>query len=259
MGERIQDFRARLTGGAPLIGTFVKTPSPIICEVLAQAALDVICLDAEHAPFGRMEIDSCVAALRAADQPSLVRVGSDTAVEIQWALDCGATGILVPHVTTEGQAAAIARAARFGEGGRGYSGSTRAAGFGSKGMRDHIDDSDAHVTVVVQIEDLAALDSAAAIAAVDGIDGIFIGRMDLAVAMGKDPSTPGVVDAVAAICAAGRKAGVAVGMFTPGIDEIPRWRAAGAGLFLLGSDQGFVLSGARQIAAAFHERSNEGR
>ena len=259
MGERIQNFRARLTGGAPLIGTFVKTPSPIICEVLAQAALDVICLDAEHAPFGPMEIDGCVAALRAADQPSLVRIGSDTAAEIQSALDCGATGILVPHVATVGQATAIARAARFGDGGRGYSGSTRAAGFGTRGMRDHIDDSNAHVTAIVQIEDLAALDSVAAIAAVEGIDGIFIGRMDLAVTMGKDPFAPGVVDAVAAICAAGRKAGIAVGMFTPGIDEIPRWRAAGASLFLLGSDQGFVLSGARQLAAPFHERSNKGR
>ena len=152
MGERIQNFRARLTGGAPLIGTFVKTPSPIICEVLAQAALDVICLDAEHAPFGRMEIDGCVAALRAADQASLVRIGSDTAAEIRCALDCGATGIMVPHVTTVGQAEAIARAARFSKGGRSYSGATRAAGFGTRDMRDHIADSDAHATVIVQID-----------------------------------------------------------------------------------------------------------
>jgi 2-keto-3-deoxy-L-rhamnonate aldolase RhmA len=258
MGERIQNFRARLRGGAPLIGTFIKTPSPIICEVLAQALLDVVCLDAEHAPFGRMEIDSCIAALRAADQPSLVRISTGTAADIRSALDCGATGILAPHVTSVDQARAIAVAARFGEGGRGYSGSTRAAGFGTRSLRDHIDDSDGHTTVIVQIEDLAALDSVAAIAAVDGIDGVFIGRTDLAVAMGKDPFAPEVVDAVAAICAAGRKAGVTVGMFTPSIDEVPRWRAAGASLFLLGSEQGFVLSGARQLAAAFHEHGNGG-
>ncbi|MGH8222287.1 MAG: HpcH/HpaI aldolase family protein, partial [Woeseiaceae bacterium] len=180
MGERILSFRTRLTGGASLIGTFVKTPSPIICEVLAQAQLDVICLDAEHAPFGRMETDGCIAALRASDQPSLVRIGAGTEAEIRCALDCGATGILAPHVTSADQAVTIARASRFGAGGRGFSGSTRAAGFGARSPREHIDDSNAHTAVIVQIEDPAALDSVAEIAAVKGIDGIFIGRMDLA-------------------------------------------------------------------------------
>lgn len=251
MGERIQTFRARLRSGNPLIGTFVKTPSPIICEVLSLASLDVICLDTEHAPFGRLEIDICIAALRAADQPSLVRIAADSAAEIRNALDCGATGILVPHVTSVDQAVAIVRATRYGEGGRGYSGSTRAAAFATKDMQDHLDDSRAHTTVVVQIEDLAALDSVAAIAAVDGVDCVFVGRADLAVAMSKDPFAPEVIDAVAAICAAGKSAGSAVGMFSPSLDDASRWRAAGASLFLLGSDQGFVLSGARQIAAAF--------
>lgn len=259
MGERIQTFRARLTGGDPLIGTFVKTPSPIICEVLALARLDAVCLDAEHAPFGRLEIDGCVAALRAADQPSLVRVTADTATDIRNALDSGATGILVPHVASVDQADAIVRAAHFGDGGRGYSGSTRAAAFTAKSMRDHLDDSRAQTAVIVQIEDLAALDSVAAIAAVDGVDCVFIGRIDLAVAMGKDPFDPEVVNAVAAICAAGRAAGTAVGMFSPSVDDLPRWRAAGANLFLLGSDQGFVLSGARQLAAAFDTRGNSKR
>ncbi len=250
MGERIRTFRARLRGGDPLIGTFIKTPSPIICEVLSLARLGVVCLDAEHAPFGRLELDGCIAALRAADQPSLVRIAAHSPADICNALDCGATGILVPHVTSADRAARIVHATRYGEGGRGYSGSTRAAGFSTKGMQDHLDDSAAHTTVIVQIEDLAALDAVAAIAAVEGVDCIFVGRADLAVAMNKDPLAPEVIDAIAAICAAGKSAGTAVGMYTPGIDDIPRWRAAGASLFLLGSDQGFVLSGARALAAA---------
>lgn len=256
MGERIQTFRARLRGADPLIGTFVKTPSPIICEVLALTGLDAICLDAEHAPFGRLQIDGCVAALRAADQPSLVRVSAGDAADIRNALDSGATGIVVPHVVSMEQAAAVVRAAHFGDGGRSYSGSTRAAAFTGKSMRDHLDDSRAQTAVIVQIEDLAALDAVAAIAAVDGVDCIFVGRTDLAVAMGKDPFDPEVVNAVAAICAATRAAGTAVGMFTPSVEDIPRWRAAGANLFLLGSDQGFVLSGARQLAAAFDTRGD---
>ena len=123
MGDRIQSFRTRLKDQLPLIGTFVKTPSPVICELLSHARLDVVCLDAEHAPFGRIEIDGCIAALRAADQPSLVRVSADTPADIRNALDAGATGILVPHVKSVEQAAAIVHASRYGEGGRGYSGS----------------------------------------------------------------------------------------------------------------------------------------
>jgi 2-keto-3-deoxy-L-rhamnonate aldolase RhmA len=251
MGERIRTFRARLKGGDPLVGTFIKTPSPIICEVLSLARLDVVCLDCEHAPFGRLEVDSCVAVLRAADQPSLVRVAADSAADIRNALDCGATGILVPHVRSADQALTIVRATRHGEGGRGYSGSTRAAGFTTRSMREHLDHSSAHTTVIVQIEDVAALASVTAIAATEGIDCIFAGRADLAVAMNKDPSAPEVIDAVATICAAGRSTGTAVGMFAPVIEEVPRWRAAGASLFLLGSDQSFVLSGARELAASF--------
>ncbi|MGQ0430029.1 MAG: HpcH/HpaI aldolase family protein [Gammaproteobacteria bacterium] len=259
MGERIASFRARLAAGAPLIGCFVKTPSPIVCEVLARAGLDVLCLDAEHAPFGRREIDGCLAVLCASDQPSLVRVATGTAAEIQDALDGGATGILVPHVTGAAQAASLARAARFGAGGRGYSGSTRAADYGVRDMTGYLDASDAQVTLIVQLEDLRALEAASAIAAVEGVDGIFVGRMDLAAALGKDPLAAEVIDAVAAACAAGRRANVAIGMFTPRHEEIPRWHAAGASLFLLDSDQGFVLAGARRLAAAFREHCGEDR
>jgi len=259
MGDRIQSFRTRLKDQVPVIGTFVKTPSPVVCELLSHARLDVICLDGEHAPFGRMEIDGCVAALRAADQPSLVRISADTAAEIRNALDAGATGILVPHVKSVDQAAAIVRASRYGEGGRGYSGSTRAADFAAKGMQAHLKDSAVQTTVIVQIEDLAALGPAAAIAAVEGVDCLFIGRADLAVAMGRDTSAPEVVDAVRGICAVAKSAGTAIGMFSPDIDELPQWRAAGVTLFLVGSDQEFVLSGARRLATSSGTRGTTGR
>jgi len=259
MGNRIQSFRTRLTDRVPVVGTFVKTPSPMLCELLSHAQLDLVCLDAEHAPFGRMEIDGCVAALRAADQPSLVRISADTAADIRNALDAGATGILVPHVKSVDQAAAIVRASRYGEGGRGYSGSTRAADFAAKGMQAHLRDSGAQTTVIVQIEDLAALRPAAAIAAVEGVDCVFIGRVDLSVAMGRDTSAPEVLDAVLGICAAVKSTGTAVGIYSPNVDEIPQWRAAGVSLFLIGSDQEFVLSGARQLALSPGARGDTGR
>lgn len=250
MGKNCSKFRNRLIGGETIVGTFMKTPSPIVAEVLGLSNLDAFCIDTEHAPFGRLELDHCIAAFRAADRPSIVRTPSGSSTDIRNALDSGATGILVPHVTTAEQASQIVAAAHFGEGGRGFAGSTRAADFTTKRMPQHLADSREQTTVIVQIEDLAALDHVADIAAVDGVDAIFIGRIDLAVAMGKSPIDGSVVSAVQDICAEAAGVGTTIGMFTPDLEEIPSWRDAGASLFLLDSDQGMILAGADRLAKA---------
>lgn len=247
MGKHCENFRDRLIGGETLVGTFLKTPSSIMAEVLALSDLDVFCVDTEHAPFGRLELDLCTSAFRLADRPSIVRIADDSPREIRNALDSGATGILVPHVTHAEQAAAIVKAAHFGEGGRGFAGSTRASNFTRKRMPEHLADSANQTTVIVQIEDLAALANVAEIAAVDGVDAIFIGRIDLAVAMGKSPMDDEVISAVQQICDDARGVGTTVGMFTPDNAEIPTWNDTGVSLYLLSSDQSMVLAGANAL------------
>lgn len=246
-GPRHDAFRAHLRSREFTIGTFLKTPSSIVTEVVGLSDLDVVCFDAEHAPFGRLETDRCIAAARAADMPSLVRVAGHSPHDIRNALDSGATGVLVPHVCTAEQADQLVRASRFGEGGRGYAGSPRAAGYGTKPMAQHREDSVRQTTLIVQIEDIAALDHVEAIANTD-VDALFIGRADLAVAMDKPVNDAAVIDTVAQICRTAAAAGKAVGMFTPRLDELPDWRAMGASLFLLGSDHGFLLQGANALA-----------
>ena len=248
MRKNTSEFRERLRSGEPLIGTFIKTPSPIVAEILGLSNLDVVVIDCEHAPIGRTELDLCIAALRAADKPCLVRVADDSPTEIRNALDSGATGIVVPHVATAEHAARVVKAAHFGDGGRGYAGSPRAAGYATKAMADHLADSRAETIVVVQIEDIAALPNVAAIAAVDGVDCLFVGRVDLAVAMGKGVSDTVVVDAVRAVCADARNADPAIGLFTPNLDELPDWIDEGASLFLLNSDQSMLLDSANALA-----------
>lgn len=248
MSTKCAMFRSRLIAGEPLIGTFIKTPSPIVAEVMGLSNLDVFCIDTEHAPFGRLDLDLCIAAFRAADRPSLVRVADDSPSEIRNALDSGATGIVVPHVTTAEQAARIVKAATFGEGGRGFAGSTRAANFTRKRMPDHINDSAQQTSVIVQIEDLAALENVSEISAVPGVDAIFIGRIDLAVAMSKSPMDTEVIDAVRRICSEAAEVDTTVGMFTPDESEIPDWNKRGVSLYLLGSDQSMMLAGADTLA-----------
>ena len=115
-------------------------------------------------------------------------------------------------------------------------------------MANHLSDSRSQTTVIVQIEDLAALPNVREIASVAGIDAIFIGRIDLAVAMNKMPADTAVVDAVRTVCAETTAGGTAVGMFTADLGEIPMWREAGSSLFLLGSDHSFMLAGANELA-----------
>lgn len=246
-------FRQRLINGDLLVGTWVKTPSPIVCEVLGKSDLDALCLDAEHAPFGRLELDACISATRAADMAALVRVPSADPPEISNALDSGASGVIVPHVGSVADAEAICVSCLYGPGGRGFSGSARAAEFGGVSIPDQIRKSTAETAIIAQIEDVEALNVIDDIAAVDRVDCLFIGRIDLTVALGKsDPNDPGVVEAVDTICAAGRKSGKAVGMYVSDVKEAKRWTEKGASVFLLSSDHAFLAAGARKLVSALH-------
>ena len=246
-------LKTRLARREPLIGTFIKTPSPMLCEVLGKTRMDVVCLDAEHSPFDRLQLDQCLHALRAESMPALVRLPGAAPEHLLNALDCGATGVVIPHVTSPEMAAGVARAAHFGPGGRGYAGSTRAAGYTTRPMARHLSDSAASTVVVAQIEDLEALEAIDDIAAVEGIDCLFVGRIDLTVALGADsPNAPEVLAAVERICRAGSEAGRPVGMFVGDEAEVPRWREQGASLFLLSSDHGLLLQGAAGLVERFH-------
>lgn len=243
-------LKQRLAAGELIVGTFVKTPSPIIVEVLALSALDCLCLDAEHAPFDRIAIDGCAMAARAGGKDLLVRVPVATPEHILNALDCGATGVVAPHVRSAHEARDLVRMAHYGAGGRGYAGSSRAAGYTTSSMANHLERS-ARTIVIAQIEDPESIEDIEAIAAVDGIDALFVGRVDLTVAYGAaSQDDPRVVAAVERVCAAGRAQGRPVGMFLARTSDIPLWREKGASLFLLGSDHGFMLAGAAALMAA---------
>ncbi len=242
------NFKARLADGEMLVGTFVKTPSPIIVEVLSATALDCLCLDAEHAPFDRGMLDLCILAARAAAKDVLVRISSAAPEHILNALDCGATGVVVPHVRSAEEAEAAVRASHYGAGGRGYAGSSRAAGYTSISMAAHLAASAARSVVVLQIEDPEAIEDIEEIAKVPGVDALFVGRADLTVAYGADSQDASrVVTAVEKVCEAGLRHGRKVGMFLARVEDVPAWRARGANLFLLGSDHGFLLSGAADL------------
>jgi 2-keto-3-deoxy-L-rhamnonate aldolase RhmA len=240
-------FKARLAAGELVIGCFVKTPHPVVVEVLGLSELDCLVLDAEHAPFDRATLDVAILAARAAGMPVLVRPPTATPEHILNALDLGASGVLLPHLRSAAEAKAAVRACFHGPGGRGYAGSSRAAGYTARGMAGVRADA-RDVVVIAQIEDVEALAEIDAIAAVEGIDALFIGRADLTVALGAENSDePVVIEAVRAICRAGAKAGRTTGMFLARNSDVGDWRKQGVSLFLLSSDHDFLLKGAAAL------------
>lgn len=242
-GERL---KARLAARELLLGTFLKTPHPAVVEVLGAAGLDFLVLDGEHAPFDRAATDACLLAGRAVGCPLLVRVPAGDAATILGVLDGGAAGVMVPHVTSAGQAAALAAAVRYGPGGRGFAATTRAAGYGRRGIAEHLRRTPGEVSLICQIEDPEALDHVAAIAATEGVDGIFVGRADLAVGLGEAAMGAGRVAGLAAgILAA---TGAATGLYCAPGEDIAPWVGHGASFVVAGSDHAFLQQGAGALA-----------
>lgn len=247
-----EDFRRRLRAREHVLGTFVKTPTTHAIEILGLLGYDFVVIDQEHAPIDRWQIDTMVLAARASNVAGIVRVGDPGDANILSVLDCGAAGILVPHVDSAAKARDIAAACRYRGGRRGFANTTRAGGFGEASFADHIQAQDRRVVCTAMIEDLSALERLDEIAAVEGIDAWFVGRGDLTAALGAPSMTsPETRKVVEPIMAAARKAGIPVIMLSPDRADAKAMAELGASAFMVSSDHGFLKQAARQALAEF--------
>jgi 2-keto-3-deoxy-L-rhamnonate aldolase RhmA len=244
-------FRRAVRERTPLVGTFIKTASHQIPEILGHAGLDFGVIDAEHAPFGLGEIDRMVLGGLAAGLPCLVRVPDRSSTPMAQCLDLGAAGVLVPHVATAGDAQAAAASVRFSFGQRGFSPSPRAGLYGAYPQRDYADKADQASSLWCQIEDASALDALDSIAAIEAIDCLFIGPADLGRALKAEPGDPILKAAINRVAEAGMRHQRAVGIHVSRPADIAELRALGISVFTVGSDQSLLLSGAREIAGIF--------
>lgn len=238
--SRRADFRSRLRAGQPLIGTFIRTPASVIVEIAADTGLDFAVLDAEHAPFDLQVLDQCLMAGLLKDFPLLVRIPALDHATIGSVLDMGASGIVVPHIRNADDARRAVDAAIYNGGSRGISGSHRAAGYGRADLAEWAREADAATVIIGQLEDADALDEIGAIAAIDRVDCLFVGRADLMLSLGEtDPHSDRVNAAVAVFAKAAHAAGRSLGTFVAP-DQITAHFQSGFSLLTAGTDQSLL-------------------
>lgn len=213
MSLPVNGFKRALKAGRSQIGIWNTIPGPVVAELLAGAGFDWLLLDTEHALTDVPDILGLLQAVAGYPVSALVRPAANDTVLIKRLLDHGAQTLLIPYVQSAEEAEAAVRAMRYAPRGvRGVSGMTRASRYGA--ITDYVQRAEEELCLLVQVETAVALERLEEIAAVDGVDGLFIGPSDLAASMGfpGQPGHPAVVaaieDAIRRIVATGKAAGI---------------------------------------------------
>ncbi|GAA3706691.1 HpcH/HpaI aldolase family protein [Streptomyces tremellae] len=237
----------------PLAGMWVCSGSPLVAEICAGGGVDWLLVDMEHAPNGLASVLGQLQAVAAYPVDAVVRVPSDDPVVIKQVLDLGARTILVPMVSSAEQAREVVAAAHYPPRGRRGVGSALSRSARWNRVGDYLAEASSYVSVLVQVETAEAVANASGIAAVDGVDGVFVGPSDLAASMGllgqqTHPDVEAAVrGALADIRAAGTPAGV--NAFDPAYADA--YAAAGASFVLVGADVTVLARASESFAARF--------
>ncbi|MDX6525702.1 MAG: 4-hydroxy-2-oxoheptanedioate aldolase [Gaiellales bacterium] len=242
----------RVARGESLVGTFVSTPSLATSEVLAACGFDVLVADAEHSPLSSADVQTIIAGADLGGVPALVRLSDDSATSIQYALDAGAAGVIVPRVHTAAQTAAVVAAATYPPRGVRGAGGGRASLYGLD-RPVSMEEALAETLIAVQIESAEAVANLDAILAVEHLSMVFVGPNDLWHSLGRPPEEElrRVIDDVLVRAHA---AGVRTGILASTPELVDRYRRAGVSLLLTGTDVALLADGARALIAALAPR-----
>jgi len=232
-----------------VVGTWLSIPDVAVVEILAQAGFDYLLIDGEHAPIDPSRLAPLVIAAERRQCPVIYRVRVNSADLIKMALDVGVAGIMVPMVETPEEAAAAVAAAKYPPDGRRGIGPWRASNY-YRDFTTYLSTANASTAVVLQIESAAAVDHAERIAAVPGVDALFVGPADLSGSMGIEVGKldPRLIDALKRVVAAGRNSGCGLGIDAASNERLETFAAMGFRLFTFGVDTDYLASGSQGAA-----------
>jgi 2-keto-3-deoxy-L-rhamnonate aldolase RhmA len=245
-------FRSRLRAGETLIGAFVNLDSSLTTEIMGWAGFDWLVLDLEHGAADEAKLLPQLQALTGTGTAVLVRVEAIDLPRFMHALDLGADGVLVPRLRTVDDAHRCAEFCRY-SGARGVARYNRSWQWGttSRGLAD----VDNEIVCAVQIETREALANVDEVAAVEGVDVLFVGPADLAHALELDcpPHDPKFMAATAPVAKAAAASGKAAGILLGTVEQVRLYRDAGFRFLGCNSDSGMLASGAFRLAAELRE------
>lgn len=247
-------FKRALKEGRVQLGLWSMMPDPFIAEMLAETGYDWVLLDTEHSPSDLRLVASQLQATRGGSAHMVVRPPVNDPIIIKQFLDIGTQSLLLPMVNTAEEARAAVAATRYPpEGMRGVAGVTRASRYGK--VKDYALHAAEEICVLVQAETRQALEQLEDIAAVEGVDGIFIGPADLAASLGfpGQPTHPEVMDVIEDATARIAAAGLPAGILTFDAGLIRRVTARGARFVAVGVDISLLQASAEQLAQSFSD------
>jgi 4-hydroxy-2-oxoheptanedioate aldolase len=245
-------FKRAIAAGKLQIGLWSSLASNIAAEIVSDSGFDWILFDTEHSPN---EIPGLLSQLQAAARgtaAAIVRPAWNDAVLIKRVLDIGAQSVLIPYVQNAEEAGRAVAAVRYPPAGiRGVAAAARASRYGR--VKDYLKTADREICLLVQVETRTALDALESIAAVDSVDGVFIGPSDLSASFGHigNPQHPEVQAALENAVRRLKAAGKPAGILTLSEDEARRYIGWGYTFVAVGSDTGLLGRGADALAAKF--------
>lgn len=242
-------LKQKLRARTPQWGCWLTLASPLVAEALSHAGFDFLVVDTEHAPADGMDVVALLQALGNGAAQPVVRVTENQPMLAKRALDAGCATLIFPAVHSAEEAWRAVASTRYpldGNGGlRGVAGIVRAARYGLD--RDYLQRANEDVCAIVQIESAAGLAQAEAIAAVDGVDALFVGPADLAASLGHlgQPAHPDVATAIERVARVAAANGKAAGIFAGSADAARRFADLGFTFIALAADVVWLLQGAR--------------
>lgn len=254
MQERPNTLKAAVSAGRAHIGIWCSLASPLTTEIVAGSGAGWLLIDGEHSPNHLRSIMAQLQVMGGFDSEAVVRLPSDDPNLIKQALDIGARSLMIPNVRTADQARAIVAAMTYAPGGfRGFSVGHRANGFGR--IAGYHAKAREQQLLAVQIEDELGVANAAEIAAVDGVDVLFVGPGDLSTNMGAmgNPGAAHVQEAIASVRKAATAAGKASGILAPAKTDADQYLADGFTMVAVGSDLGLLARGSDALVASFNQ------
>ncbi len=240
----------------PTVGNWIHLPSPSVVEILSQVEMDWLVFDTEHGSYGEEALEDMMRAMHGTGVTPIVRVAETNPALIKKALDRGAYGVICPLVNTTHEAELAVSACKYPPAGmRGVAG-TRASRYGMD-MGEYYRTCNDEILVICQIETEEALENVGEIAAVPGVDVLFIGPYDLSANLGLfgQIEEQAFREAVARVQRAAQDNGIAVGYYAADADEVRERIGQGMTFVSLGSDVAFLAGAATAAYAAIHDDS----